>query len=84
MDCRTHRDFVQKAVVVPVDIGAVADTIVVFVDRDIVAVTLVDWDWGKWDIDAMCSVECFPMAVVRIFGLDQWEGDYYLDNSMVD
>lgn len=80
MGCQTQKAFAEKVVAVRKGFGAVADTIVVFVDRDAVVVGLVDWDWGKLDIDAKYSVVCFPMAVVRIFDWDQREGDYYSDN----
>lgn len=52
----------------------------VFVDRDAGVVIPVDWDLERLDIGAKYSVECFPMAVVRIFDLDQREEDYCSDS----
>lgn len=80
-DFRTQTVIVEMVGVGHRDIEAVVvDAIVVFVDRDVAVGGLVGLDWEILDIDATYSVVCFPMAVVRIFDLDQPEEGYYSDS----
>lgn len=81
-DFRKRMAFAETVGAVRTDIEAVVvDVIVVFVDRDVVLLEdHVGWDWEIWDTGAMYSAVYFPTAVVRIFDLDQPEGDYYSDS----